>query len=64
MPVLDTMKVGAPKAQDKCIISQKMMVEWSRQGGRRNSLTTLYFILRLHYAVPEPTATEIARPLD
>jgi hypothetical protein len=33
MPVLDTMKVGAPKAQDKCIISQKMMVEWSEDDG-------------------------------
>jgi hypothetical protein len=27
------MKVGAPKAQDKCIISQKMMVEWSEDDG-------------------------------
>jgi hypothetical protein len=30
MPVLN-IKAGAPKAQDKCIISQKMMVEWSMQ---------------------------------
>ncbi len=35
-----------------------------KEGGRRNSLTILYSILRLHYAGPEPTATEIARPLD
>jgi hypothetical protein len=32
------MKAGAPKAQDKCIISQKMMVEWSLQGGRKEEL--------------------------